>query len=653
MTGKIDSSYYRPDIDGLRALAVLAGLLFQARVPGFASGYVSVDIFFVISGFLITSIILRQIQEDKFSFRTFYLRRFRRILPALAVMLIGTVILSSFILLPEDFKLLGRHVMATVLAIPNLSIWEASKDYFSPTVDANPLLDLWSLGVEEQFYLFTPGLLFLLIRYTSFIWLGRILTGFFAGSFALALWLATRYDPSIGYYSSPSRAWEILCGVGLAYHHFVKPTIQQQNNKHEWFAFAGLAVILASIVIPGEGLGSITFIHQSIAVLGTTLLIHLHRFQQTRVSRLLAWKSLTAIGLISYPLYLWRWPLFSLYSYWDYSNGSSWYETTILLLLCFVLSYFTWRWVEQPARSLPIHPSKSLVKWVITTQLILFIIGVVLWQNNGFIWRFSPTSVAYADGIKDINNLRSTCHDKFALKPCSFGGANEEYPRFMIRGSSFADAITPVFNLLADRYKIKGIQASAGTAPFLVGVDFSQGRFHNEKVKKLNLSALKVLDEYAIKDIFLVGAWAGYIKLNLISSNSTDSVTAFQQGMEKAVSMLVSKGKRVWIVLQVPSMNMPVPRWLALHAADRSEVWMDNAHPEHVTNLRPFFDRLSKQYGVTLLDPLPYLCRGDGKCLIAHQGKAVYYDLGHLSASGSLLLEKMLKPAFEVMKQSK
>jgi peptidoglycan/LPS O-acetylase OafA/YrhL len=649
-----DSSYYRPDIDGLRAVAVLAGLLFQARVPGFASGYVSVDIFFVISGFLITSIILRQIKEDKFSFRTFYLRRFRRILPALAVMLIGTLILSSFILLPEDFKLLGRHVAATILAIPNLSIWEASRDYFAAAVDANPLLDLWSLGVEEQFYLFTPGLLFLLIRYTSLIWLGRVLTGLFAGSFVLSLWLATHH-PTVGYYSSPARAWEILCGVGLAYYHFIRPTNnQKQSNKQEWFAFAGLAAILASIVIPSGGLGVITFIHQSIAVLATTLLIHLHRFQPTRVSLLLAWKSLTGIGLISYPLYLWRWPLFSLYSYGHYSGVMSWYETFFLLLLCFILSYLTWRWVEQPARLIPINPSKSLIKWVVSTQLVLLLIGVGLWQSNGLLWRFSPTAIAYADGVKDLNPLSEKCNNRLTLDLCFFGGTMEEVPQFIIRGGSYADAMIPVFHTLGDKYALKGIQASLDSSPFLVGAHFLNQPVLNEITEKFNLSALKAIDEHAIKDIFLPGAWSHYIKLGLTSSNSVDSMTAFQEGMEKAVSMLVSKGKRVWIVLQVPSMDRPVPRWLALHAANQSEVWMDNPHPEFATNLRPFFDRLSKQYGVTLLDPLPYLCRADGKCLIAHKGKAVYRDeQGHLSASGSLLLEEMLQPAFEVMKQSK
>ncbi len=641
-------SHYRPDIDGLRALAVLAGLMFQARVPGFASGFVSVDIFFVISGFLITSIILRQIKDNKFSFRTFYLRRFRRILPALAVMLIGTMILSSFVLLPEDFRLLGRHIVATILLIPNISIWRASGDYFAPTVDANPLLDLWSLGVEEQFYLLTPGLLFLLIRYATPVWIKRILTGLLIGSFILAIWLITSHHNSIAYYLSPPRAWELLCGVGLAYYHSCKP-INKPASQNEWLAFAALAAIIASVVVPCGALGVMTFIHQLLAVVGTTLLIHLHRFRSTRVARLLSKKFLVSIGLISYPIYLWRWPLFSLRSYWYAPDKISGTETLLLLILCVALSYLTWKWVEQPARQLTIYPSKSLIKLVITTQLVLLVIGIGLWGSNGLEWRFSSTTIAYANGVKDINPLRKTCLDQFSLNSCSFAGTRDKSPRFMVLGSSQADALIPVSQALADKYAVKGIEASSAGAPFLVDVKYVNQPSGSKKIEESSLSALKAIEDHQIKDVFLAGLWSRYIELGLTSSDSLDSITAFQSGMEKAVSLLVSQSKRVWIVLQIPPLDRSAPRWLALHAADQSEVWIDSYHLEEVTNLRPFFDRLSKQYGATLLDPLPYLCRLDGKCIIAHNGKAVYSDEYHLSASGSLLLEDMLRPAFEVM----
>jgi SGNH domain (fused to AT3 domains) len=440
----------------------------------------------------------------------------------------------------------------------------------------------------------------------------------------------------------------------LAYYHFVKPTTNKPTTKNEWLACAGLAVIVLSVIVPsGESLGSITLMHQVLAVLGTTLLIHLHRVRPTRVARLLSGKFLVSIGLISYPLYLWRWPLFSLRSYLYAPGEISWYETLLLLILCFALSYLTWRWVEQPARILPIYPSKSLLKWVIVTQLVLLVTGWSLWRSDGLSWRLSSTANTYMNGSKDVNPLRKTCLNLFSLDACSFAGTKDESPAFMILGSSQADALIPVAHLLADKYALKGIEASSAGAPFLIDVKFANLPLSQDKtLEESSLSALKVVKEHQIQDIFLAGTWSRYIKLGLTSSSSLDSTTAFQEGMEKAVSLLVSQGKRVWIVLENPPLDRPVPRWLALHAADQSEVWIDS-YLKEVTNLRPFFDRLSKQYGVTLLDPLPYLCRADGKCIISHKGKAVYSDEYHLSASGSLLLEEMLRPAFEVMKQGK
>jgi hypothetical protein len=330
-----------------------------------------------------------------------------------------------------------------------------------------------------------------------------------------------------------------------------------------------------------------------------------------------------------------------------------WYETLLLLALCFILSYLTWRWVEKPARRLPIRPSKSLIKWVVATQLVLLVIGVSLWRSNGFIERFSPEAITYAQGEMDGNPLGKTCHGRLSLTACSFGNDNKLF-NLMVRGGSHADAIVPVFDMMANKYLLKGVQASSSVSPFLIGVRFSSlTDRQNRGREELDYSALNILEKQRIKDVFLVGSWNGYIKHGLISNNSNDSLVAFQEGMEKAVSLLVSKGKRVWIILQVPSMGIPVPRWLALHAADQSEVWINNPHPEYVNNLRPFFERLSEQYGVQLLDPFPYLCRADNKCLIAHEGKAVYVDGGHISASGSLLLTEMLRPAFETMKQDR
>ncbi|MDD5393820.1 MAG: acyltransferase family protein, partial [Thiothrix sp.] len=630
--------------------------------------YIAVTQFSLQSRFLIAGIILRQIQDDKFSFRTFYLRRFRRILPALAVMLMVTMGLSWFVLLPEDFKLLGRHVLATVLIIPNISIWSASGNYFASSVDANPLLDLWSLGVEEQFYLLMPLFLFILIRYMSSLWVKWGLVGALLMSFGLAVWSAI-FHPNAGFYWSPSRAWELLCGVGLAYFHFnYQPVINSKQstiNNYEWLAFMALAVILASVVIPGSTIGEIAFIHQLVAVFGTALLIHLHSFRQTLVSRFLSWKIFVGIGLISYPIYLWRWPLFSLRSYVLSPDMIPWYETLLLLVLCFVLSYLTWQWVEQPARRLPIRPSKSLVKWVVTAQLVLFITGASFWLSNDFPRLISPEAIVYAEGVNDMNPLAKKCHHTpLSVKDCMFGHLLLIEPQFIVLGSSHANAIVPVFARLANQYALKGLQTSLSNSPFLLDVYKGNATsLYNKKWKEFNENSLRALDELPIQDVFLAGRWAESIYGNtkydgvsvskLRSSTMTDPKLAFEYGLERSVATLVAKGKRIWLVLPVPEMDRTVPRWLAFHSAGETDIWVDNPYPERAASLRPFFEKLSQKYGIHLLDPLPHLCREDGKCRIAYNGKSVYSDSNHLSASGSMLLAEMLRPAFEVMKRGK
>ncbi|UOG91628.1 MAG: acyltransferase [Candidatus Thiothrix sulfatifontis] len=453
---------------------------------------------------------------------------------------------------------------------------------------------------------------------------------------------------------------------------FYQATSNQQpaTSNYEWLAFLGLVAILASVVIPNSTIGVSALIHQLVAVFGTVLLIHIHSFRQTFVSRILSWKLLVGIGLISYPLYLWRWPLFSLRSYWLSPDVIPWYEILFLLVLCFLLSYLTWRWVEKPARRLSIRPSKSLINWIIATQLVLLVVGVSLWISKGVVWRFSSETITYSDGAMDINPLRS-CHGNpilhnapLSVEKCTFGSSLSTHPEFIVWGSSHADAITPVFKELADKYALPGLQASLSGSPFLL--DVSRGGSYllrNKNWHEYNKNVLGLLEDLSIKNVFLVGRWTsyvygsttyeGYLPSNLKSNKTNDPRLAFEYGLEKAVAKLVAKNKRVWLVLPVPEMDRTVPRWLTFHNAGKTEVWMDNPYPERATSLRPFFERLSQQYGVHLLDPLPHLCRADGKCRIAHNGKSVYSDDDHLSASGSLLLADMLRPAFEIMKQDK
>ncbi len=677
MVAKTGLTYYRPDIDGLRAIAVLAVIFFHANVFGFEGGFVGVDMFFVISGYLITGIILRDYHEGTFTFKKFYLRRIRRILPALLVVIFTTLILAAFVLLPDDFTVMSKHIIATLLMMPNIRMWRASGDYFSPTVDSNPLLHLWSLGVEEQFYLFFPLALFLVLRYVKHQWRQIFLYTVTLLVFtSFAVWAAFA-KPAFAFYWLPPRAWELLCGAFLAYFHYKTLTANLDRFQHV-LAFIGLACILIAIVLPKDAAVYSVFLHQVLAVVGTVLLIQGNRLGNTLVFHLLIWKPLVGIGLISYSLYLWHWPLLSFPHYWLSPYILPWYGTALLMMVAFLLAYVTWRYVEMPFRHQALYSNSSVIKLVFSAQLVLLLCVVGIWYGNGIPRRFNNLSNIYLSGAEDVNPLQKQCHgdpqsndSPLSINQCVFGGGAAEAlldPQFVVWGDSHANSITPIFKELAHEYSLAGLQTSLSSSPALLDVSLGDVKLlRNKNWHEYNQNTLKLLNDLSIKDVFLVGRWIydvyghtkferecqGGLDSDLQSSTTTDPRLAFEYGLEKAVATLVAKNKRIWLVLPVPEMDRTVPRWLTFHNAGKTEVWVDNPYPERAASLRLFFERLSQQYGVHLLDPLPHLCRADGKCRIAHEGKAVYVDNNHLSASGSLLLADMLRPAFEIMKQDK
>lgn len=662
-------SLYRPDIDGLRAIAVLAVLFFHAGVPGFEGGFIGVDMFFVISGYLITGIILREYQEKTFRFKDFYLRRVRRILPALIVVMFVTLALASWVLTALDFKMLAKNILATVLMIPNISIWQTSGDYFSSSIDSNPVLHLWSLGVEEQFYLLFPLLLYLLLRYARSEWRLLLLIGVLLIAIACAVWSIV-FRPTFAFYWLPPRAWELLCGALLATYHMRK--ILYCNNKI-LMSFTGLLMVFLAIVSArNNGIYS-DFGHQVLAVVGMTLLINCNAGgNDTWVTRFLAWRPLVGIGRISYSLYLWHWPLFSLYAYRLHPRATSHYEITLLLALTFILAYASWRYVETPFRQHARWKTQSVAKLAFAMQAVLGVCALGVLYNNGFPQRFSLLSGAYAAGASDKNVSQKECHvDPYAtdyhfpeINNCFIGSQKANATSFLVWGDSHANAMTPVFNVLGQEYGLKGVHTSLFGHAALWGVT-SNDNTASQNWMFFNQQQLKTVVNLGIHHVFLVGRWPSYvfsatkfegslgrngIPSRLIKGQKT-GIQAFRSGLEDTVTQLQKIGVKVWLVLPVPEMDRIVPRWLALHATKETDVWLNNPYPERAAAILDVFKDLQTTYGVALLDPHSQLCRLDGQCRVAYQGKSVYYDDDHLSASGSLLLGNMLRPAFTAMKQ--
>ncbi|MDB5638278.1 MAG: hypothetical protein JWP51_3186 [Bradyrhizobium sp.] len=435
---------YRADIDGLRAVSILLVVGYHALpwlIPG---GFIGVDIFFVISGFLITRIILIQLKAGTFSSMEFYARRIRRIFPALIVVLAVTYLTGWFVLLPDGFSLLGKSTAAGVAFVSNL-FQLTQLGYFAPDATENPLLHLWSLGIEEQFYIFWPPLLWVLSgSKRRWFWIAAIA----AASFGVSLMIFFGYK-EWSFYSPISRAWELLAGGMVANRYVDHPEYEQQR-------FAQRDNLLATIGIVAIG-GAAIGLNQSslfpgiwalLPVLGAVLIIVSPNSSVNRI--LLSNRPMVLIGLISYPLYLWHWPLLS-YLAIARHGVPNFLEIWIAVIAAFVLAGLTFRFVEIPLRR-----NRNAVPGLSFGLVTIGVAGMVTAISSGFGFRFPPE-------IRDIALLPQQNNAGFRDK-CFLEAPGAEFnsscidqgekPLLFLWGDSTAAALYP------------GLRKAQQTVPF-------------------------------------------------------------------------------------------------------------------------------------------------------------------------------------------
>lgn len=372
---------YRADIDGLRAVAVVPVVLFHAGMPGFSGGYVGVDVFFVISGFLITGILLRELEEDRFSIWRFYERRARRILPALFAVIAASVPVAWILMVPMEFTAFAESILATLLFVSNVHFLLGT-DYFGGAAEMKPLLHTWSLAVEEQFYIVLPPLLWLIWRHAR-AWLWPVTIACVLVTLAASDWANQRY-PSHVFYLMPFRAWELLAGsaVALAMHR----GRMLGGAAAEVAAGLGLAMIVGSILLLDAGDRFPGLL--AVPTVAGTALICLSRPGASLASRLLALRPFVAVGLISYSLYLWHQPVFA---FLRIAEGSAHLPAWIMAAAaaaCFGLAWASWRFVEQPFRSERTMGRRGLVAWLSAGAAGLAGVSAVVLVLGGLPQRF-------------------------------------------------------------------------------------------------------------------------------------------------------------------------------------------------------------------------------------------------------------------------
>lgn len=380
---------YRREIDGLRALAVLPVILFHAGFETFSGGFVGVDVFFVISGYLITTIILAEFEQGEFSIVSFYERRARRILPALFFVMLVCIHFAWFWLLPSDMKDLSQSIVAVSVFASNILFWRQS-GYFDTAAELKPLLHTWSLAVEEQYYVLFPLFLMLFWRLGK-RWILVTLGLVFIVSLAIAQW-AVYAKPAAAFYLLPTRGWELLIGAFAAFY------LSQANRKvfgrtvGEVGGCLGVALILYAVFTynketPFPGLYAL------VPALGTVLVI-LFATQQTTVGKFVGNKAFVGIGLISYSAYLWHQPLFAYARHKGFSHSD--FDVFLLLSIASViLAFFSWKFIEAPFRNKTLVGRRAVLLFALLGSFSFISLGLYGHKRNGNVGQLSDQEQAF------------------------------------------------------------------------------------------------------------------------------------------------------------------------------------------------------------------------------------------------------------------
>jgi peptidoglycan/LPS O-acetylase OafA/YrhL len=647
---------YRPDIDGLRALAVLPVVFWHYGVWPFRGGFVGVDVFFVISGFLITSLIHAEMKAGTFSIPYFYERRIRRIFPALFTVLLATVLLAAVLLFPSDLKRYAQSLQATVLFGSNF-LFRNLAGYWDVVSDRKPLLHTWSLAVEEQFYLLFPLTLYLLTRAGRKIEIAAI-AAILVLSLAANIW-AIRATPVSDFFLLPYRAWELMLGSILAVLKLPLPNsrVLRETIMLTGLAFVAFAVFAYSADTPFPGEAAI------VPCLGAALLIYAGA-AESAVGRALRLRPVVAVGLISYSLYLWHWPLLVFAKYALFRELTP-LETGSLIALSGVCAGLSWRFIEQPFRGRYERFGRGQIfLFAGAATIVALAMGLAFQMHNGWPKRFSPdVRSIFSAAQRDKPPKELGCIDEpKKLDPdaitCTFGAPGAK-PTFALWGDSHATVVLPVIADVAVRARRAGLFARHhGCAP-LLGVESSRAhgcRAFNDKIIR------QITKDPDIHVVILLAHWAksaegiayGHDDAgNLFLTDAESPIQSlpndpavFMRGLDRTVAALTRARKKVAIVASIPEIGWPVPETLARMKLAHNDAGLGPTLTEYMARQKTVFAALAqmqKKYHAALVYPHLILCK-DGRCTARQNGIPIYVDAHHLSYRGALLLKPLLDP---------
>ncbi|KZZ15136.1 hypothetical protein A3750_12120, partial [Oleiphilus sp. HI0079] len=497
---------YRKEIDGLRALAIIPVLLFHAGIPGFSGGFVGVDVFFVISGYLIGGQILFALENKSFSFAEFYFRRARRILPVFLFVLIVCSIAAWVLLHPVALVEFSWNAIASVGFSSNIALWMQS-GYFDSAAEFKPLLHTWSLSIEEQFYLLAPVTLVLIhrIRKNALFSLVLALTLF---SFFAAIWASKKYS-SESFYFLPTRAWELFVGVLVA----MKASSKTGSYSFTWFEEC-LGVLGLLLVIGSFLLLSTTVAFPGVAtlfpVLGTAMII-LYGHNGV-VKAILSARLLVFIGLISFSLYLWHQPVLAFSRYWS-QDALSINHLVILMGFCFVLAFLSWSFIEKPFRYSKRLSRRTIMDSLVLGSVLVVGFGFLAIKTEGVPARYGAEILKIDAAIADINPLTPYCHvgrgvpSKHPIPGCEKYLSGETFD-VLVMGDSHSNAISYA---LQERLSQAGVSSYAISYSSCIGITgFYPPNAKNIDCHKHNQTLIEYARSVGAESVLITSSFLGY-----------------------------------------------------------------------------------------------------------------------------------------------
>jgi len=614
------NSVYRKDIDGLRAIAVLS-VIFHHLSPSFLpGGYIGVDIFFVISGFLITSHIVKELGEGVFTLRSFYRRRINRIIPALFVVLLASMVIGVVLLSPADLSMLAKSAFSAMLGVSNIFIWQHYGNYFSGNTQEAPLLHTWSLGVEEQFYIIWPLLVALLLKYGH----GKamaILTTLMLGAVLLSEF-GVGYAASASYYLLPTRFFELMAGGLVA--NVVLKKLAHTLAASRWCYMAGMTLIAGSLIwlnksSPFPGYNAIW------PCLGAALLIFAGSHPGFN-SRMLMNPVMVFVGLISYSLYLWHWPIISYLNYLHIEIGMG--VGVAIFITSLLMAWLSWKYIEVPMRKsgslMPFH--RVFTRRFVLPTALLATVGWLVISSKGLPDRFDSRVAEMEIALEARpESFRAGCHVPTALYATPLNpvkcrlGEEKTQPDGVLIGDSYANHFTGMLDEMAKAEGLSLVDYTMDGCPPILGYGGRGKGGYAEKCRERNKAAYAEISEKGFGWVVLAGEWSG----SVVEGNQ----------LEASIKHLLDADIKVTLILN----NQTIPN--ASTCPVRTLMYGSNSKcvVPRQEKLAYFLEIQSRYPKLSFIDPNKVIC-DEHVCDPTKGGVLLYRDSGHLNDIGSRLI---------------